>query len=166
VLATWEPNYSGDEMIYTIRLLVYDTIGQVSEDLVVIELDMPPLTPEIYGNTSGSPDETIEFTFGTTDPNNDWIFYYIDWGDGEFEDRIGPKPSGKIIKRSHSWDKKSTFIVRCMAKDISGLESPWGELEVIIPRNKVYINSIFLKYFEDFCDLFPILKMMFLRFIR
>ncbi len=160
VLAHWEPQYPEYKGPYSIRLLVYDSVGQVSKDQAVVFLNMEPNIPEINGSTSGVPGEEYEYIFVTRDPYKDWVYYYIEWGDGEFEDWIGPKPSGKKITRSHSWDKKDTFKIRCKAKDIFGLESDWGELSVTIPRNRLVSNSLSFILFERFFNLFPMLKML------
>jgi len=56
-------------------------------------------------------------------------------------------------------DEKDTYKIRCKAKDIYGLESDWGELEVIMPRNRA-INTPFLHFLQNHPNMFPILRLL------
>jgi subtilisin family serine protease len=154
VLATWVPPYPADEMIYSIRLLVIDTVGQVSEDRVLIELNLPPLIPDINGKTSGSSGDDLEFTFVTTDPNKDRVHYYIEWGDGNIEDWVGSFPSGSVKTFNHTYNTNDNFLIRCKTKDVHDEESEWGTLEINIARNRATIGPVWLR----FLDIFPILE--------
>jgi len=109
-----------------------------------------PEKPIINGSTNGKVRQLYEYTFTTTDPNDDDIFYYIEWGDGSSENWIGPNGSGKEIKVSHAWSKTGTYIIRAQAKDTNDLKSDWGTFEVTMPRNKVAINSLVLRFLERF----------------
>ena len=40
-----------------------------------------PERPLIGGNTNGKKGTEYNYTFVTTDPDNDKVYYYIDWGD-------------------------------------------------------------------------------------
>ncbi|MCK5112760.1 MAG: immune inhibitor A, partial [Thermoplasmatales archaeon] len=126
-------------------------------EVSIIEND-PPNTPNITGPTSGNIGTAYEYTFVTTDPNGDNITYYIEWDDGFIEDWIGPYISGEEVALNHTWDKKGPYVIRAKAKDIFGEESNWGTLEVTMPRNKILVNSLFLKFLERFPRAFPILR--------
>ncbi len=113
-----------------------------------------PNSPVITGPARGFPFIPYRFTFNSTDSENDFISYYIDWGDGT---NIGwsPKyPSGAEVTRNHIWTKKETYIIKAKAKDWDGLESPWTEYSFSTPRNIASYNNLFLRYLEQF----PILK--------
>jgi hypothetical protein len=74
--------------------------------------------PEISGPTSGSPGVEYEFTFVAEDPEEDEIWYFIDWGDTTFEDWFGPFPSGQEVTVSHSWHDTGTYGIKAKSKDI------------------------------------------------
>jgi hypothetical protein len=123
-----------------------------------------PDTPLIDGATSGEIEIPYNYTFNSVDP--DWfdeVYYYIDWGDGQIEEWIGPYNSGEEITLSHIWDTKDTYTLKAKAKDVNGEESDWGTLEVTVPKNKLFIfNFPLLNWlFENFQNLFPALRYIF-----
>ncbi len=121
-----------------------------------------PDAPEINGSTNPEPEVEYEYTFITTDPNGDNVFYYISWGDGTFEEWIGPFDSSEEVIRSHTWKSKKNRVITAQAMDTNGLVGCWGTLPIIMPRNRATYNSLFLQLLE----LFPILKEVILRLIR
>jgi hypothetical protein len=125
-------------------------------DSVMSPNNAPPLAPEITGPNSGKPGESYTFNFVTTDPNGDDIYYYVDWGDGDFEDWDGPYSSGTGSSASHTWDSQGMFNVKVKAKDSSGAEGPWGVLNVNIPRSKS-LNMI-SKIIQIIFERFPLLE--------
>jgi len=62
-----------------------------------------PNTPDITGQTNGNAGTEYEYTFVTTDPDGDDVYYYVDWGDDTFEEWIGPYASGEEAKVKHTW---------------------------------------------------------------
>jgi parallel beta-helix repeat protein len=123
----------------------------------------PPDAPAITGSTSGTAGEEYEYSFVTTDPNGDDVYYYIDWGDESFEEWIGPYESGEEVKVSHTWDEEGTYTIKAKAKDIYNAESDWGTLEVSMPRNKLS-NMFFLQFLERLFERFPLLEHIFYQF--
>ena len=120
-----------------------------------------PDAPEIYGPLSGKVGVEYNYTFVATDPNDDDVYYYITWGDGTFEKWIGPFGSGEEVILSHTWTEKSSYCITAQAKDTNGLIGPWGTLMVTMPRNKnriINFNSLFLRLFEQFPNIFLILR--------
>lgn len=101
----------------------------------------PPDIPTINGLTSGKKGEEYEYTFvSIIDPEDDNIFYYIDWGDGSFEDWFGPYEPGLDIRVKHTWNKKGTYTIKAKVKDTYGAESDWGTLEVSMPMKKIFFD--------------------------
>jgi len=98
----------------------------------------PPNTPIITGQNSGKTGETYTYTFSTTDPDNDDISYYIDWGDGTNSDWQGPYSSGTGISLSHSWSNDGSFSIKAKAKDDEGSESTYTTLHVSMPKSKTF----------------------------
>jgi len=110
----------------------------------------PPNSPSIDGSGEGKTGVSIPYTFVTSDPEEENVFYYIDWGDDTNTGWIGPYPSGEEVTIEHSWSKEGDYLLRCKAKDVIYAESNWTIFKVSIPRNKVSDNSLFLRFLERF----------------
>lgn len=119
-------------------------------------INHPPEPPVIEGLIFGKPGVDYNFTFITIDPDGDNVFYYIEWGDGTNTGYIGLYESGEGVIKNHTWSKKGTYIIKCRAKDEYGMESEWGQLEVLIPRT-FPINSLFMKFLERIPHRLPLL---------
>jgi len=169
------PFSSGEEAIishawsseenYSILAKAKDTHGAESnwsEPYIVIIGNHPPNKPYIDGPKSGKTGKSYEYTFNTTDPDGDDIAeYFINWGDGKEEIITGPFLSGEEVTTNHTWQAKGTYTIRARAKDIFDAESSWSEFEVIIPRNKMISNSLFLQFLERF----PLVREVLIRLI-
>ncbi|UCB58443.1 MAG: hypothetical protein JSV67_07530 [Thermoplasmatales archaeon] len=128
----------GDEISVSAFCSLY---GSLTETITIFDLNSPN-APEINGVTKGASGKKYDYTFKTTDPNNDDIYLYIEWGDGNFEEWIGPYKSGEEVILSHSWDDKGIYIIRAKAKDITELEGPWGIIEINMPKTKWIFSNI------------------------
>jgi len=73
--------------------------------------------PEVSGPTHGEPDEDLEFTFITNDPEEDDVEIKIDWGDGEITDWFGPFESGEEVLESHTYDEEGTYYINTRSQD-------------------------------------------------
>jgi len=110
-------------------------------------LDYLPLTnfapdaPTITGETNGEAGVEYEYTFVSTDDNNDDVYYYIDWDDGTNTSWIGPYPSGEEITLNHTWSEQGTYEIKAKAKDVRGSESDWATLPVTMPLNQITRRS-------------------------
>jgi nitrous oxidase accessory protein NosD len=93
----------------------------------------PPDAPLINGPTSGNAGEEYTYTFVAVDPNDDNIYYQINWGDGQVDDWYGPCSSNLVITRTHTWSEKGTYLIQARAKDIDGAIGEWGSLSVTMP---------------------------------
>jgi len=87
----------------------------------------PPDTPDIDGPMVGGVDTDYEYTFITTDPDADNVYYYIDWGNGDIEDWIGPYNSSEEVKIAHKWSEAGSYSIKTKAKDIFDAESEWSD---------------------------------------
>jgi parallel beta-helix repeat protein len=153
-------NYS---TIYYWKIVAWDstgasTSGHIWNFTTSSEDNSPPSTPIIEGPMNGKIGVEYEYSFISTDPDEDDLYYTIDWGDG-IEETIGTFPSGIEAFSSHRWTKQDNFTIRAKAVDISGAESEWGNLEVIIPKNKLK-NMIFINFLNEHPRLFPILRII------
>jgi hypothetical protein len=118
-----------------------------------------PGIPNIIGPTTGNAGESYEYTFIAFDPDDEEIFYYVDWGDGTNTGWLGPYESGEQIILSYTWVKKDTYEIKCKAKDIHDAEGEWGTLTVTMPCS-LHLSPIYFweQLLERFPNAFPILR--------
>ncbi len=102
----------------------------------------PPEAPTINGPLNGNVGIDYTYNFSTMDPDQDKVYYYINWGDGNIIEWIGPYNSSETITINHKWANKGKYIIRTKAKDLYDAESQESTLEVNIPRNKFNNKSI------------------------
>ncbi len=119
----------------------------------------PPSIPIINGTKEGKPGIEYEFTFVSTDEDDDELFYKIDWGDETVEE-TDVFPSGIEVTASHTWEEKDTYTIKAKAFDPYGYESNWGTLEIIIPRNRYSYNSFLKSLFNWYPRVYLFLKIM------
>jgi len=117
----------------------------------------PPNVPNIIGSKKGNTDKEIPFNISCEDPDGDDVFYYIDWGDGETQEWIGPFTSGRQIKFSHSWNKKGDFLIKVKSKDIFYEESDYATFSISMPKSKYRLDS-FQLILQRFLGRFPFLS--------
>jgi hypothetical protein len=88
-------------------------------------LPFPPSNVEISGPTEIISGQEYDYTFVATDPNGDDVWYYIDWGDGEYEVWKGLYASGEEFEVSHTWSgsQGESYTIRAKARDPDGQES-------------------------------------------
>jgi len=100
--------------------------------------------PTIDGPTHALPDEEYNYSFITDDPEVDDISLYIDWGDGNVEELIGPYQSGEEVIVNHTWAEEGSYNITARSKD-RWHQSSWSEpFEVVIgnrPPNTTMIQG-------------------------
>lgn len=97
--------------------------------------NIPPDAPEITGPESGGVGSYYEYSFVSTDPDFDDVWYFIEWGDSEFEEWVGPFSSGEMVEIGHIWSEKGEYKIRAKARDSLGFESRWSEAFNVIISN-------------------------------
>ena len=117
------------------------------DKLIFSNENQPPSTPEIQGPTNGKVGTSYSYSFTSTDPEGEDIFYYIDWGDGKVKEWIGPYTSGSEITIDHSFSNQGTFIVKTRTRDEDYGISGWSQMEVSMPKAKYGILPQFFIYF-------------------
>jgi len=101
--------------------------------LVVSPVVPGPYSPEITGPAYGEIKKQYEFTIVTTDPSDEDLYYWIEWGDGTVDEWFGPYASGEIATASHAWNVNGTYFIRGRAKNAIGAEGDWsGSMEICI----------------------------------
>ena len=89
----------------------------------------------------------IYYTFIASDPEQDYLFYSIHWGDTKV-DLIGPFDSDEIVKFAHTWNDvpSGNYSIGTYAIDRYNDLGEWGFLEYKITKNKIiFQNSILFK---------------------
>jgi len=74
--------------------------------------------PVIEGPDEGIPNQEYEFSFVTNDPEEDQIWLYVDWNDGNVEDWFGPYDSGEEVILTHSWEEGGSYDIKAKSMDI------------------------------------------------
>jgi outer membrane protein assembly factor BamB len=120
-----------------------------------------PTAPIIKGQTNGKIKRTYSYTFTSTSPLENNVYYTVDWGDGTSTDWLGPYASGETLTLSHSWGNKGTFLIQARAKDTGNLWGPWGKLSVTMPLSYEPPHFQLLNWLlERFPRAFPLLRFL------
>jgi len=135
--------------------------GNPDIGILTIEISNPPEKPQKpSGPSTGKILEECSFSSSSIDPEDDDIYYKFDWDDGTNSGWIGPYESGEVVSASYIWNTKGTYSIKVKAKDINGAESDWSDpLPIRMPKNKLYINSVFLRLQENNLRMFPLLRL-------
>ena len=161
---TWSWDEPGNYLIY---LLVTDDGGDTAGAYASVEIGVgendAPNKPDIQGKVSGLvPNATYTYKFTSTDPDGDDVWYFVDWGDGEIKNWIGPYKSGETVNLTHSFsDTWTSYNIRAKAKDTFDQESPWGTLTVKTPKSKLLELPLLNLILQRLIDRFPILEHFF-----
>lgn len=134
--------------------------GYRVETLVTL-INTAPTTPSIAGQSQGKPGTAYTYTILSADPENDGLFYFIDWGDNMTSGWLGPYVSNTNLSLNHTFAVKGAYTITAKARDIYGAESGWGSLQVKMPISNEYdhhpILDILERFFEQHPYTFPIL---------
>jgi len=99
--------------------------------------NQPPEIPAApAGPSVGKKGVEYSFSAMTTDPDENNISYFFDWGDGENSSWIGPFPSGTTATATHAWSDERTYLVKVKAKDENGAETDWS------PTHPISITTV------------------------
>ncbi|KYK23086.1 hypothetical protein AYK24_01340 [Thermoplasmatales archaeon SG8-52-4] len=116
-----------------------------------------PTKPVIDGPTLGTAGIEYEFTFVSTDGNDDNIRYHINWGDGNSEITDWYE-SGEVASANHTWKDKKTYTIKVTPEDEFGLFGLKADYIVKMPRDKAIINFIFYRLLEKLLYRFPFMQ--------
>jgi hypothetical protein len=129
-----------EEGTYELRARSKDIwhVGRYSDAYPVKIGNIPPDVPIIDGPTIGGVGSSYKYTVVTTDADNDNIYYYMDWGDGEDSGWEGPYTSGETAILNHTWISPGTYIIKAKAKDTYNEQSSWSDsIVVTIVENEI-----------------------------
>ena len=109
----------------------------------------------------GKAGEPYYYYFNSTDPDNNPVSFYVDWGDGNINEWNIEGASGESEWVKHTFIGRGTYTIKAKARDTLGEESDWGTLTVTMPRYKsVNFNSWFQWFQVRYPLLFPILRQL------
>lgn len=120
--STWEEEYSFDPVDFCFITYGYN--------------NYPPNKPTINGDIKVTLNKEYQYSFFSTDQEQDEISYYIDWGDNTNTGWTRTIPSGQYYNSSHTWFEKGSYTIKAKAKDPYGAESEWTTLAISMPKNK------------------------------
>jgi hypothetical protein len=83
-----------------------------------------------------------------TDPEENNLYLYIEWGDGTVEDWSGPYESDQEIDFVKTWEEQDTYIIKAKTKDEYDAESDWSSIEVSMPRLKSIQGLSFIQFYK------------------
>ena len=125
---------------------------------VTVPGEAPDKPEKPSGTEKGNVGEEYTFCTTTTDPDNDDVYYWFNWDDGNNSGWVGPFNSCETACANYTWTAKGTYQIKVKAKDTDGQESPWSDpLSVTIPRNRASINSFLLRLLQKLANYFPVL---------
>jgi len=136
--------------------LILATLADLAE---VSIRNLPPEKPVLTGSDKGTINQVYNLSVVATEPEGEDVYYFIDWGDGQVEEWVGPYESGTTAEIIHQWNKKGTYTIKAKAKDINDIESDWGTLNVIMPTEHTFsFHELLQTLLMMFSDRFPLLR--------
>jgi len=112
--------------------------------------NLPPTTLQIKGPIFRRAEVPLNYSYLTSDPNGDCLFYYIDWGDGVVEQCISPYDVEMNLTLSHTWKKQGIYTILVTAEDPFGEKTNTETMKIYILPKKGALFSLFLTFLERF----------------
>ncbi len=105
------------------------------EPVGTVDFPLPPIKPIINGSQFSKENTLEQFNISSIDPNDELVYFSIDWGDGIVDEWMGPHESGAVISFNHSWDNQGFYKIIVKVKD----ESAQGQQKMISYSNLTII---------------------------
>ena len=152
--------------IYPVSLTVTDNQDYThtrSTWAYIDAVNHPPLTPTLKGKEVGKNGTVYEYSFTATDPDDDELYYYLNWGDTYWDGGavgwIGPYLSGHEVTIEKIWEDKGNYTIRVKARDTYNEKSEWETLAVSMASSLERDHTMFWeKVFEQVPFMVLILK--------
>ncbi len=161
----YDPNGTGDMDLfedYFWRIVTRDKMGEETtgpEWNFTTGLNPPPTPPEIDGPNRGVKEVSYNFTFVSTDPDNQTIKYYVDWDDETSNETIFFN-SSEIVTLNHTWKKNGEYVITARAEDRYESKSGISTFIINIPRSRTSVYSLFSRILTRFLDEFPFFRII------
>ena len=109
-----------------------------TDSVSVTVQNQPPNAPTISGPTSGETSQNNTFGFTATDPDNDQIYYEIDWDNNGSVDVSTPGSSyvssGTTLNGTRSWSGAGSYTFQVRTVDFDNARSPWTQHTITITQ--------------------------------
>jgi rhodanese-related sulfurtransferase len=132
--------------------IIYNMIGGIDAWISAgypTKPNSPPNIPAISGQNNGKIGQEYQYTFNTTDIDQDDVYYYVNWSDNTSNQLVGPYHSGEEATLNHTWSEKGKYTVKVKARDIYGAESDYATLDVKMPKTSTTVfHQILWRIFE------------------
>ena len=135
---------------YTVTVTVTDDEHTMVSDTsyaLIQESNNPPDNPMVSGTINGKKGVYYEYTISGLDPEDNPVFYFVDWGDGSNSSWRGPFASGETLILRHSWDAMGSYTIKARAMDVFGAESDWTILPITMPKHS-FFGSLIWEWFQ------------------
>ena len=146
---------------YTVTLTLTDSENNMATKTTSVwvqETNNPPNKPTVTGQTPGTIGIPYEYSFSTTDSNDNDIWYMVDWDDGSDLEWLGPFDSGEELSLKYRWTMFGNYELKVKTKDSFGDESPWSDpLPVKMSRERPKN----ITPFQSFLQNHPLLMLLF-----
>jgi hypothetical protein len=132
-----------DDSTEMIEASIIDKVTSNSEGSYASLFSNPPIKPTISGPSIGAVNWKYCFEIVTTDPDNDSVYYLVDWGDGIQTEWLGPYVEGVPIEVCHNWSAIGIYYITVKAKDEGDSESEWSDpFEITIVENEAPLEPV------------------------
>jgi len=124
---------------YTCNLNISSNAGDgaLFISVTIGENDPPNIPMKPSGETSGKTGNSYYYISSAIDPNNDQVYLWFDWGDGNNTGWLGPVESGENVTATYNWSYHGSYELRVKARDKHYEESNWSDpLIVSMPKSK------------------------------
>jgi len=132
--------------------------GTWSDPYLVIIGNEAPNPPIINGAIFGHKGVEYDYLFSTIDPEEDEVYYWIEWGDGSNITDYGPYNSGEFISLSHTWTKMGFYTITAWTGDEHGFIGESSEFKLFILKDKAIPTNFLNLFFKRYPNTFPIIR--------
>ena len=123
-------------LIYGEGELIKDWAGYGRDYTVQYDSIGVPYIHRIFGSSAIKPNKEYIYNFEATDPQEEEVYFYIDWGDGTIQDWTGPFSSDDPEIFTHTWTESGSYLIKAKAKDTNGYESDWAEFDIAVAKSR------------------------------
>ena len=121
----------------------YEITGGLSFDFLPLSAPFGrPDDIDFSGPSQGKIKEQTTFEMSVSDPEDDEVYVFVDWDDGEESGWLGPFESDEVFEISHTWLRQGDYEIKLKAKDCFGLETEFENIPITMPRARA-IDSFF-----------------------
>jgi len=136
-------------LIYGDGELIKDWAGYGRDYTVQYDSIGIPYMHRIFGSAAIKPNREYIYNFEATDPQDEEVYYYIDWGDGNIVDWTGPFTSDNPEIFTHTWDSVGSYTIKAKSKDANGYESDWAIMNINVKKSRtreIFIHDFLMKH--------------------